>query len=164
MRLRLIKSFGIVVVLFVGLLLTNSCTPDTMLRPRADIARILRGRTWQRVFYVDTSQTNGIQVFEFKNTEVFITSTSKTGAILTIRYLYKFQSAGQHQYILIYQDGTRFDPFINGKWQILKLRKETLAGRGKKFTMQLARDGGTSDNNPFTIEGGLNMMEFVENE
>lgn len=164
MKFSLIKSLCIAVVLFIGLQLINSCTPDTMIRPRADIARILRGRTWQRVFYVDTSQLKSIYVFEFKNTEVFITSTSKTGLILTSRYLYKFHSAGLHQYIVIYQDGTHFDPFINGKWQILKLKKETLPGRGKKFTLQLARDGGTSDNNPFTLEGGLNMMEFVENE
>ena len=158
---RILKTLLLVGALISGLLLQPSCTSKTMFRPLPDVAKILRGHTWNRVFYNDTSTINYSQTFAFEYTDLVVNSKFDNGKLTTDTMRFSFNVINLQTYVKIEKKEKKIDPFFKGEWEILKLEKTQIPGLGRKYILQLVRDGAVSDNNPITVEGGLNMMEFV---
>lgn len=158
---RILKSFLLVCVVLAGLMLQPSCTSKTMFRPLPDVARILRGHTWNRVFFNDTSNIDYTQKFTFEYTDLVINSTFESGKLSSDTLRFSFSVLSLKTFVKIEQKEKKVNPFYKGNWEVLKLEKAKIPGLGRKYILQLVRDGASSDNNPITVEGGLNMMEFV---
>jgi translation elongation factor EF-1beta len=134
-----------------------------MYRTLPATAKIIRGRVWNRVYYNDTSTSKLTQDFDFSYTDLVIHSKYKNGSEKRDTASFSFGVVALKTYIKIAKKETSIDPFFKGDWEILKLEKKNIPGLGKKYILQIARNGALPDNNPTTVEGGLNMMEFVEN-